>query len=371
MKIIIFSDNVAPYRMDWAEELAKDNQVEFAYLKDKDSLCNSEWLVKKSNNVKMVKLPAKIIKNRAFSFSVKKYIKNNKADIYIFDGYGIIPNVIGMRYCKKHNIDYFINIDGVRIGHKESLLARILKKSVFSKNAKYLCGSDYSAQALKKYGVTEDKICIHNFTSLHDKDIICKPISLEQKSQLKKERNLSDMVTLIAVGRFVKLKQFDLLLKAFKPHDDKCQLLIIGEGSEEQVYKDIIKEYDIKNVRIIKFMPLEKLKAYYQLADGLLLTSNSEVWGLVINEGMGYGGLPIIASSRCVGGYSLVNYGVNGYTYPFDDVNKLSKAIADLLESDRNAMSIESIKIIKDYTVELTAKRHVEFFNKHLAQKEN
>ena len=366
MRILILSDNVAPYRIRWAEALAKDNQVKFVAVKDKDALVNSSWLVKDSDSVEIIKLPSMVIKNNAITRNVAKYVKKHRkeTDVIIFDGYGTIPNVLGMLYCKRHKIPYYVNIDGVRIGHKESFIARFLKKLVFSKYAYYLCGSDYSKDELIKRGIAEEKICVHNFTSLKEEELLAAPPTVKQKSQKKIELGLLDLPTFMAVGRFVPLKQFDMVLKAFKPICEKAQLLLIGEGAEEEKYREIIDELDVKNVKIVEFMPLEKLKNYYYAGDCIILASNSEVWGMVVNEAMGYGATAVITSSRCVVGYSVINEGVNGYLFPFDEQDKLTEKMVKVLDGDLEKAKEESLKIIRDYTVEKTAERHLDFFDK-------
>ncbi len=368
MKILILSDNVAPYRIKWAEALAKNNEVKFVCVKDKDALVNTSWLIKDSQSVEIIKLPSMVIKNYAITRNVAKYVKKHRkeTDVIIFDGYGTIPNVFGMLYCKRHKIKYYINIDGVRIGHKESFIARFFKKLVFNKYAYYLCGSDYSKDELIKRGIDAQRICVHNFTSLKEEEILNSPPSVAQKSEEKKRLELKDLPTFIAVGRFVPLKQFDMVVKAFKPFDDRAQLLLIGEGAEEENYKKVIGENKLNNVKIVQFMPLEQLIYYYYAADCIILASNSEVWGMVINEAMGYGATAVIASSRCVAGYSLVNEGVNGYTFPFDNMESLTECMGKVLDGDFSVMKEESLKIIREYTVEKTAERHLEFFDKTL-----
>ncbi len=370
MNILILSDNVAPYRMNWAEELAKTNEVTFVYVKEKDDNAVSSWLVKSSKNVQMVKLPARVIKNNAITRNVVKYIKKhrNEADIIIFDGYGTIPNVLGMLYCKRHKIKYFINIDGVRIGHKESWIARLLKKKIFNAYAYYLCGSNYSANWLKGLGIDEKRICVHNFTSLRNADLIQTVPSVEERDAMKKELGLMELPTAIAVGRFVKLKQFDMIIEAFKKYDDKYQLLIIGEGPEKDTYLKIIQENNLKNVRVINFQPLDELRKYYFAANSLVMASNSEVWGMVMNEAMGYGAVSLVASDRCVGAYDLINQDVNGKMFNHLNVDELSDCLGFVLDNyDNKSLNLESLKIIKNYTVENTAKRHLEFFDRFLS----
>ncbi len=370
MKIHIFSDNVAPYRMGWADEMGKTEEVRFIYTKDKDAERNDNWLVKKSKYAEMVKIPARVIKNRAISFGYAKYIKKNPADIIVFDGYGPIPNVLGMLYCKRHNIDYFINVDGVEIGHTESRLARAIKKRIFCKNAHFLFGSEYSRDIFIGRGIDPEKTCVHNFTSIYNDDILKSCPTREERSAKKKELGIDDKPTIIAVGRFLELKQFDMLIKAFEQFDDKYQLLIIGEGEEEAKYRELIREMGLKNVRIVPFMPLSQLKEYYFASELLVLPSNSEVWGLVINEAMGFGAMPIIAADRVVAAYSLVKNGENGYIFLYDDQDALGDCIRKVMEDlDMEKASDRSLDIIRKYTIENTAAVHIDFFKEYLKAK--
>lgn len=369
MKILIFSDNVAPYRIGWADELAKNNEVVFAYTKDKDAERNDEWLVKKSKRSQMVKLPATIIKNHAVSLSVVRYIRNHPADIIIFDGYGVVPNMLGMLYMKSKNKNYFINVDGVQTGVIEKIFKRQVKKFLFKPNARFLCGSDYTAEWIKTYGIEDNKIYVHNFSSIYKDDILNDVMSKDEKSALRIKLGIKDKPTIIAVGRFLDWKQFDKLIEAFEPLDEMAQLLLIGEGSEECVYKDIIKQKKLSNVKIIQFLRYEELKNYYMAADLFVLPSNNEVWGLVINEAMCFG-LPVIVSNRCVGGLALVENGNNGYIYPFDRGDILRNYLINLVQDEtlRIQMGQHSLKIIKDFTIEHMASAHMKVFKEFLSK---
>lgn len=365
MKITIFSDNVAPYRIGWADELGKKHDVTFVYVKETDAERNDSWLVRTSTYAKMVKLPSVIIKNHAITFSIIKYLKEHKSDIIIFDGYGTIPNFIGIISLSLSRKSYFINMDGVRIGHGELFATKILKKIVFNSYSYFLCGSEYSKNYIMSYGIKEEKICVHNFTSLYQKDIIKEKPTEQERSDARAKLNLKDVPTVIAVGRFLKLKQFDLLIEAFEKFDKSNQLLLIGEGEEKATYEKLISKMNMKNVYIIDFQTFSMLKNYYLAADVLVLPSKSEVWGLVINEAMGCAALPVIASDRCVAGYSLIRPGENGFIFPYESKETLCKYMGEILDDKclRDRMQEKSLEIVREYTIELLANRHLQFFD--------
>ncbi len=360
MDITIFSDNVAPYRMDWASELARNHNVTFVYFKDKDNERNDSWLVKSSNTVKMIKLKSVIIHNRPISFAVIKMLKKNKDGIVIFDGYGLIPNMLGIWYMKRQKKPYFINIDGIHIGKENRL--NLLKKSFFSQYCYVLCGSEFSMQWLCKLGVAEEKIVVHNFSSIKSKDILDQQISNYDRENNRRKLHLGKLPLILGVGRFLDWKQFDLLIKAFKPFDTQAQLVIVGEGKEKEKYYGIIEKEKVQNVRILDFMPYNQLVNYYKAANLFVLPSNGEVWGLVVNEAISFG-LPVITSDTCVSGKALIKEGFNGYTFHYNDINDLSRKIS-LVLSQTEQMGSNGLTIIKNFTIENMAKVHEKLFAK-------
>jgi len=83
------------------------------------------------------------------------------------------------------------------------------------------------------------------------------------------------------------------------------------------------------------------------MADVLILPSSFEPWGLVCNEAMCFG-LPVIVSDRVGAAADLVRDGVNGFTYPFGDVEALADRLQTVLadEQRRQTMGEQSRIII-------------------------
>lgn len=369
MKIVIFSDNVAPYRIQWAEELAKEYDVTFAYVKEKDSGRNDSWLVKSSNKVKLVKLPATVIKNRAFSLAIIEYIMKWQCDVVIFDGYGTIPNMLGMVYMNRLHKKFFVNVDGVTLDALDTRLKKVVKRTIFGSYGYFLCSSDFTKKSICNVNISPDRCIVHNFSSIHEKDILTHVPTTCDRAKMRNRLGLDNLITVIAVGRFLKLKQFDMLIKAFQPFDESYQLLIIGEGAEKAAYEDLIKTEKLLHTRIISFMEFDALRDYYIASDVLVLPSYSEVWGLVVNEGMGCGALPAIVSDRCVVGYSLVEDGEAGFQFEYNNMLDLRKKLGILLEDNnlREKMSQSALEKIKDYTIERMARVHIKWIESKMS----
>ena len=110
-------------------------------------------------------------------------------------------------------------------------------------------------------------------------------------------------------------------------------------------------------------LPEDVLK-YYQACDLFVLPSETDVWGLVLNEAMA-NGLPVIASDRVVAALSLIRG--NGFIFPVYDVDELGRDI-DLCLRDENQkkMAQRSLEIIRDYTIEGMVRRQKPHIDKYL-----
>lgn len=107
----------------------------------------------------------------------------------------------------------------------------------------------------------------------------------------------ADDFYVIAVGRLVPLKQFDLAIGACaKAGVDNLHLVLIGEGDREP-YIAQIRNYSMEER--VHFAATDDVSIYYSAADLYLCTSRTESFGLANLEAM-VAGLPIIATA--VGG---------------------------------------------------------------------
>lgn len=358
MKTVTFySDNVAPYRIQLAEGLSNYFNIRFCYQKDFDSDRNDSWLIKESKKVKLVKLKSKIIHNKAYGLSVINDIKKNESDIIVFDGYGFPANGIAIIYMALLKKAYYLSVDGFYINKKNSFFKKSIKKLFFSKHAKYLCSSDVVKKYLiENFSMKTNKVCVTNFSSIHKSDILLKPIAENQKNEEKILLGLKPIKTIVAVGRFLDWKKFDLLLTVFSRISNKSQLVLIGEGPELKHYIGMTKSLNIQNCYFKNFMSYSELCKYYRAADIFVHPADGEIWGLVVNEAVSFG-LPAVASSTCISGISMLDHSCifrandsadleNKILYAFDNIEKLSNKNLKIAKQ----YNIEnSVNIIKDF----------------------
>lgn len=140
--------------------------------------------------------------------------------------------------------------------------------------------------------------------------------------------------TLIAVGRLVPEKGFDLLIQAFDLLRDKYpdwQLTILGEGSSRSQLEALISELKLTD-RIHLLGQVENVNAYLYQADIFVLSSRTEGFPMGLCEAM-VCGLPVIATDCLSGPREIINDGVDGILVASEDVDALANGL-DLLMSD-------------------------------------
>ena len=86
------------------------------------------------------------------------------------------------------------------------------------------------------------------------------------------------------VGRIIKEKNLHLLVSVFNKFPD-LNLTIIGDGPLRESLEAIAK----KNIRFLGAVNNKELPQFYQAADVFVLPSQSETWGLVVEEALNNG----------------------------------------------------------------------------------
>lgn len=137
---------------------------------------------------------------------------------------------------------------------------------------------------------------------------------------------------ILAIGRLVPQKGFDILIKAFtKLASDfpDWKVVIVGDGPCRFALQLLIDEFNVgKNIELAGFV--EKPTAKFCSASILVQPSRFEGFPNALLEAMACG-YPAIATYEA--GDMLIKDGVNGLLIPADDVDALSKALKQLIEN--------------------------------------
>jgi mannosylfructose-phosphate synthase len=181
------------------------------------------------------------------------------------------------------------------------------------------------------------------------------------------------------ISRIDTNKGHDLLLEAFEIVAKKNSdvQLVIGGGSPNPKTREInllssIQELiDSKNlkerVHLIGYVPDEEMIPNYQYARFFILPSLFEPFGMTTQEAMSIG--KAVIASKLGGIRNVIDSGKNGVLVDPRDKEEFSNAMISLLENreetemiGRNAHDL----IIREYSWEAMAERHLRFYSKYL-----
>lgn len=363
MKKVAFYVNMpSPYRVEFFNLLGKYCDLYVFFEMDKSSTRNDSWQSYDFKNFKGIFLKGISYSGEAaFCPSIIKEYKKVIPDINIVCNFSSLTGIKLVNYFIRHHIEYYVEGDGAFNGKDNNILKKHIKNKVFSNAKKLFYTSEEHLNYLLAHRAEKSNTVLYPFSSIHNKDICNLEEIDEKKKQARNSLNLADKITIITVGRFLKLKNIDLLLKAFKHFDDTCQLLVVG-GNPTDEYKAIINDLSLKNVLFIDFQKKEPLYKYLKASDLFVFTSLSDVWGLVINEAMA-NGLPIISSDMALGAVqmSINNEGIS--LYKAGDLEELVNQISNFINSDeqkKNRLIKSNLSKITDYTLEKMCDKHVE-----------
>lgn len=177
----------------------------------------------------------------------------------------------------------------------------------------------------------------------------------QNETAIRRARQLPEEYFLF-VGRFLPRKGLDTLLSAYKIYREKAggrhwALVLVGSGPYEERLHDLM--HDLDGVHLAGAQFGGDLCEYYALAKAFIVPSESDPWGLVVNEAMA-SGLPVIVSTGC-GAKALVREAENGWTFVPGDVQALSTLMFRMSLLDRETivrMGKRSKEIIDNWSLD-------------------
>lgn len=131
-----------------------------------------------------------------------------------------------------------------------------------------------------------------------------------QRAALRQQYGFADDTpVLLYVGSGFERKGLAQALSAIVPHPS-VQLVVVGSDKKSRRYQALAQQLGVG--KRVHFAGAQRdVRSYYGMADGFILPSIYEPFGLVVAEAMACG-LPVLTSTRCGGG-ELVQPGLTGW----------------------------------------------------------
>jgi len=137
--------------------------------------------------------------------------------------------------------------------------------------------------------------------------------------------------TILAAGRLIHQKGFDLLIDAFARLDDPAaRLVIAGSGPEEAALARRIADRGLDGrIRLAGFIP--DIRPLLDEARLFAMASRFEGYGAVILEALG-AGRPVIATASTPAADDVLGDPASGIVVPVEDIDALAGALRTLLD---------------------------------------
>lgn len=306
--------------------------------------------------------------------SICEYISSKKLLLYKLKfSFGII------RYLFRHNPDLLVTTG---MPHVEGFIAfavsKLLRRPILLRETHWYWPSTFTAKLVwpinlwltrkttllivpgkrvKKYwelvGINPSKIKIVPFyTSSLEADSYVTALAEVLRSRFR------DRIILLCLGRLVKVKGIDYLIKAFaelKEELPNSTLIIAGDGPERSNLENLSKSMGLNDVVFLGAVGREMQRykpAYFMMADIYVCPSvtlkTPEEWSLGVIEAMSVG-KPVVATTATGCALDVIRNGVNGYIVRERDPEALYKAIKTIAKDAnlRKSMGIESKRVVE------------------------
>jgi len=229
----------------------------------------------------------------------------------------------------------------------------LLGKVLFPAASGFLCAGESNKQLYRYYGVPEEKLIPFAF-SWGYKVFLDSAASLKAKSkELRVQLGIPvDDKVLMYCGRLSSEKNPMILLDAYRRMDrDGTTMIIVGDGRLKKEAEKYVADNNLDSVIFFGFRNRNEIGTFYAVCDALVVPSDREATGGVINEAMCFG-LPVVVSDQVGFKQDFAMDGYTGFIFPAGDVEKLVdtlKRVIDLPEEERDLMKLRSIKVMENW----------------------
>lgn len=299
--------------------------------------------------------PASVLRDFRKAGRIMEWIIQNRVQAVFLSGYNDVGRFRLFRWCHSNGIPVFLVADSNIYGDRASGIRRFVKGAVVRQVVRWsnaiLPFGSAGARYFFRYGADTNKVISCPYEPDY-KLIESLPQSFIDEAAAKFSLD-PNRKRLVYCGRMQQVKRPDMAILGFIRVADKLpdwDLVLIGDGTLMPKCKALVPDHLKHRVKFVGFVGDQRvLTAIYKQSDILVIPSDADAWGLVVNEAA-QAGMAIIASDVVGAAPELVRDGLNGGTFRRGDPDDLARVILDVARPEAlPAMKAASIKVIADW----------------------
>lgn len=347
--VVFFNNIVAPYRIPLFNKIAKllaENGIstKVVFLSEKESV--RQWNIDyREINFDYEILPT-LFQKRNSNTTTSDFIVNRGffkyllCDVVVLFGYNY-PTYLFIMFLRKLLCRKTVLFSESTLSDKprakglKYMIKSFMVKRFFSS---YIVPGLEAKALIKSYGVRESAISIAEN-------------AVEGFTEPEIKKSASEYINILYVGRLAEEKNVGFLLASIPDnHSYNYRVVVVGSGPEEAKLQKIPVQYPVE---FKGFKEGNELTKIFFEADVLVLPSQSESWGLVVNEAIN-AGLAVLVTDRVGCRHELVKN--NGRVFKLNDKVDFQHKLLEITSNIENCKE-SSLKMSKLVTLDNQASK--------------
>ena len=287
---------------------------------------------------------------------VGKVVTRDRFDVLWSHGYSMRTSLTALLLARMRGLPTLVRSENQRTGIQRGRFGKAKDRAVrgvLRLPSAFLTVGTLNADYYREMGVSDDRMFSVPYAIDNDRFHQQALDAAARRGELQAELGLQPgRPVILFASKFMKRKRAIELLRAYQilvaQGGRKPYLLFVGDGEQRPELEAAID--DKESIRLLGFRNQTELPRFFDLCDVFVLPSDSEQWGLVVNEVMCAAKAVIVTDE--VGSHAdLVKPGENGHVYRVGDVEALAGCLADVLSSgERSAeMGRRSWEIVREW----------------------
>jgi glycosyltransferase involved in cell wall biosynthesis len=283
-------------------------------------------------------------------------VRSGKYDVLWLHGYAYAVDLIAFLAAKSRGIPVFMRGD-THLGLARAPMRRRIRALVLTFAFRFLDGflavGTRNAEYYRGMGVSANRIHLVPYAVDNERFIAGPP---DERGAVRRQLGIGeDEVVILFASKLTPRKRAEDLLRACASLESRglrATLLMVGSGESKEDLESLARRLGLARVIFAGFVNQASLAGILRSVDVFVLPSESEPWGLIVNEAM-CAGLPVIVTDEVGAAIDLVTPD-NGFIYGVGDVETLANSLEVLVRDGerRRTMGLESLRIIREWSYE-------------------